>query len=152
MCNSAGYRWKAFTGRAWTRQPYDGTWYRKYASPSWRIFEFLQLCEAAGVLPIVTLNNGETAADAADLVEYAHGDASATEWGSRRADDGHMEPYKPFWVEIGNEQGVSSSFTEDVLRISSAMRQRHRELKLDFRQNPFRSLSFSSNPGQCLPF
>eukprot|EP00966_Prymnesium_polylepis_P197871 4584930-Prymnesium_polylepis.1 len=67
MCNAAGYRWKHFRGPRWLRQPYVGTWYR-YASGGWRIFEFLDFCEAAGVDCVVTLNSEESPADAADLI------------------------------------------------------------------------------------
>lgn len=44
QCNSDEYRWKRFRGPAWVREPFDGTWYKKYASPGWRIFEFLNMC------------------------------------------------------------------------------------------------------------
>ena len=40
-------------------------------SGGWRIFEFLELCEALKVSAVVTLNNEETAADLVDLMEYA---------------------------------------------------------------------------------
>ena len=71
---STGYRWKRFIGPSYTRQPYAGTWYKKFASPGWRIFEFLQMCEAADISPVVTLNNKETTQDASDLIEYLHGE------------------------------------------------------------------------------
>ena len=70
QCNSPEYRWKRFIGPSYTREPFDGTWYKNYASPGWRIFEFLQMCEAAAISPVVTLNNKETTQDAGDLIEY----------------------------------------------------------------------------------
>ena len=41
--------------------------------------------------------------DALDEIEYAIGDTSTT-WGARRAQDGHPEPFKLHYVEIGNEE------------------------------------------------
>ena len=58
-------------GPAYDRQPFDGTWYKDFASPGWRIFEFLNMCEAANIHPVVTVNNHETPEDMADFVECA---------------------------------------------------------------------------------
>ena len=81
--------------------------YKKFASPGWRIFEFLDMCEAADISPVVTLNNQEATEDMADLIEYLHGDATATVWGKQRAEDDHAAPYKKVMFEIGNEQGLT---------------------------------------------
>jgi hypothetical protein len=129
-CNSAEYRWKRFQGPVWNREPFDGTWYKKYSSPGWRVFEFLQMCEGAQVPAVVTLNNEETPADMADLVEYAYGDKDSTTWGKRRASDGHPAAYDPFTVEIGNEQGLTSELLNDVIANSRAMHDRAMELKM----------------------
>lgn len=61
------YRWKNFRGPRELRQPYKGNWYG-YASGGWRMFEFLDFCDAADLYCVVTLNNEETPSDAADLV------------------------------------------------------------------------------------
>jgi hypothetical protein len=132
QCNADGYRWKRFRGPAYEREPYSGTWYKDFASPGWRIFEFLQMCEAAAIHPVVTMNNKETPQDMADLVEYVYGDSVSTEWGGVRAADGHAQPYKAFWVEIGNEQGLTASLTADVVAISGAMQAKAKQLKLPF--------------------
>lgn len=63
QCNAEGYRWKRFRGPAYDRQPYDGVWYKEFASPGWRIFEFLNMCEAADIHPVVTMDNKETPED-----------------------------------------------------------------------------------------
>ena len=57
QCNAAGYRWKRFRGDRDHREPFDGTWYKKFASPGWRIFEFLEFCEAMDLEAVVTLNS-----------------------------------------------------------------------------------------------
>merc|ERR1712070_376602 len=113
MCNAKDYRWKNFRGLRWLRPPYTGTWY-KFATGSWRIFEFLDLCEAGGIFCVVTINNEETPEDMADFVEYAFGDATTT-WGAKRVADGqHPAPYKPFMTEIGNEQGLTANLVNQV--------------------------------------
>ena len=67
-------------------------------------FETIDLCNAAGILPILTTEaSGRTAEEMADLVEYSWGDES-TPWGKVRHDDGHPEVYNVTWFELGNEQ------------------------------------------------
>ena len=101
-----GYRWKNFRGPAEHRQPYAGVWYR-YDSGGWKVFEFLELCEAAGIdTCVVTLPVTETVADLEDLAEYAFGPASST-WGALRVKDGRAKPYRPFIIEIGNENTLN---------------------------------------------
>ena len=39
----------------------------------------------------------------ADLIEYAYGNESTT-WGKTRIADGHPDPYKFRYIELGNEQ------------------------------------------------
>jgi hypothetical protein len=131
QCNSEGYRWKRFRGPAYDREPFDGTWYHEFASPGWRIFEFLDMCEAADIHPVVTMNNKETPEDMADFVEYCYGPETST-WGAVRTADGHPKPYDPFWVEIGNEQGLTESLVHDVVAVSGAMQKKAKDLKLPF--------------------
>ncbi len=62
----------------------------------WGPFEFVDMCNALGIEPVVTTSaqDGQCCApsDMADLVEYCHGNASTT-WGAIRIADGHPEPY-----------------------------------------------------------
>ena len=59
MINADGFRWKQMIGPRDRRPPYNGYWY-PHSSNGWGIFDFLDLCEAAGFLPIVDLNMDET--------------------------------------------------------------------------------------------
>ena len=75
--------------------------YKKFASPGWRVFEFLELCESTPVgstgrhiHPVVTLNNQETSADMADFVEYVYGDAT-TEYGTTSPPDHLTDHLRP---------------------------------------------------------
>ena len=110
----AYYFWKHWRGRKWERKSFGNAWRASYES-SWGIFDFIDMCAAAGIEPIVTTaaQAGATGkargnatlccspSDMADLVEYCWGDAYTTEWGRLRATDGHPEPYRLKWVELG---------------------------------------------------
>jgi alpha-N-arabinofuranosidase len=69
------------------------------------IDEFIAFCKAAGCEPLMTVADylgGPQ--DAADLVEYLNAPAdSAHPWAMKRAADGHREPYKVTYFEMGNE-------------------------------------------------
>lgn len=65
--------------------------------------EWMELCRLLGVEPYVTVNAGlGDANSAAEQVEYLNGSTS-TYWGSQRAANGHPEPYRVKWWNIGNE-------------------------------------------------
>lgn len=105
MCNVDGYRWKAFRGPRFDREPYQGYWYQEAGATQSRgfgMFEVVDLCQALRCVPIITLNHEETPEDMADLVEYLWGNAT-TAWGRQRIADGHPQPYRLSVIEIGNE-------------------------------------------------
>ena len=69
MVNADEYRWKRFRGPFYQRAPYSGEWYGRGAevqSPGWRLFEFLEFCEATRMKAVVTLNSKESATDMAE--------------------------------------------------------------------------------------
>jgi alpha-L-arabinofuranosidase len=82
--------------------PYRGHWY-PYSTNGFGIEDFLKFCEAAGFEAAFAINIEETAQDAADMVEYLNGETS-TVWGAKRAENGHPEPYRVKYIEIGNEE------------------------------------------------
>lgn len=73
------------------------------------------VCAAAGIEPIITTPAQDqvprhtgpydccTAQDMADLVEYCWGNESTT-WGKQRFDDGHPEPYRLKYIELGENR------------------------------------------------
>lgn len=82
-------------------------------------YEMLQFCEDIGAKAMFVCNVGLGCQfrmgdacpddkisyyldDCMDAIEYALGDVT-TEWGKRRAADGHAEPFPLQYVEIGNE-------------------------------------------------
>jgi alpha-N-arabinofuranosidase len=65
--------------------------------------EYMTLTRLIGVEPYVTVNAGlGDANSAAEEVEYLNGPASS-EWGAKRAANGHPEPYHVRYWNIGNE-------------------------------------------------
>ena len=65
--------------------------------------EFMELTRIIGVEPYVTVNAGlGDANSAAEEVEYLNGSANS-EWGAKRAANGHPAPYRVKFWNIGNE-------------------------------------------------
>ncbi len=66
-----------------------------------------------------------------DELEYVTGDAT-TQWGKIRARDGHPQPFKLHYVEIGNEDFFdrSHSYSGRFAQIASAIRPKYPDLKL----------------------
>jgi hypothetical protein len=108
MVNTSAYRWKQMIGPRDRRPPYTGIWY-PYSSNGWGIPDFLNFCEAAGVLAVPDFNMDETPQDMADFIEYANGPADSP-WGRRRAEDGHPHPYHLRTIELGNEEAVDENY------------------------------------------
>lgn len=108
MVNCPEYRWKKMIGPRDRRPPYRGTWY-PYSTNGWGIIDFINFCEAAGFLCIPDLNMDETPQDMADFVEYINGPAESP-WGRRRVQDGHPEPYRLKYIQLGNEEAVNETY------------------------------------------
>ena len=108
MVNHGQYRWKKMTGPRDRRPPYEGTWY-KYSSNGWGIPDFMNFCEAAGFEYVPAFNMDESPQDIADFIDYAKGPADS-EWGRRRVADGHPQPYRLRYMELGNEERVDDKY------------------------------------------
>jgi hypothetical protein len=119
MINATEYRWKKMIGPRDRRPPYRGTWY-PYSSNGWGIVDFLDFCEAAGFLGIPAFNIEETPEDMADFVEYVNGDPQA-EWGKKRSEDGHPEPYSLKYIEIGNEEAINEYYFQRFKLLAEAI-------------------------------
>jgi len=119
MINHAEYRWKKMIGPRDRRPPYGGTWY-PYSSNGWGIPDFMSFCEAAGFEYIPAFNLDETPQDIGDFIRYVKGPAES-EWGKRRAADGHPEPYKLRYVELGNEERVDDEYFKKFKPLAEAI-------------------------------
>ena len=110
MVNNPEYRWKKMIGPRAQRPPYEGHWY-PYSSDGWGIFDFLNLCEAAGIAGIPDLDINESPNDMADFMDYLNGTPDS-EWGKKRVADGHSAPYRLKYIELGNEERVDNNYFE----------------------------------------
>ncbi len=123
------FPWKQTLGDLSTRPGHPGCWgYR--ASDGLGMLEFLEWAEDLGAQPVLAVYAGYSlppknevvkpgpelapyVADALDEIEYVMG-ATNTTWGARRAEDGHPDPFKLTYVEIGNEDWFDPSGSYDA--------------------------------------
>ncbi len=110
MVNNPEYRWKKMIGSRAQRPPYEGHWY-PYSSNGWGIFDFLNFSEAAGFLGIPDLDINESSQDMADFMDYLNASPDS-EWGRKRAADGHSAPYRLKYIQLGNEERVDDNYFE----------------------------------------
>ena len=84
--------------------------------------EFVQLTRHVGAEPLICVRwTGKTPKDAAAEVEYFNGGAD-THWGHVRAQNGHAEPYRVKYWQIGNEIG-GEKYDDSVKAFAQAMKQ-----------------------------
>ena len=100
----SGYDWKNTIGDPDKRPPVmDPQWHAVQPNDV-GVDELLQMCrEILGVEPEWCVNTGfGEPRSGAELVEYVNG-APGTKWGAMRAANGHAEPYKVRYWNVGNE-------------------------------------------------
>jgi alpha-N-arabinofuranosidase len=110
------------------------------------LLEFLGWCEDLKMNPVLAVYAGYSleqehvnpgadlepyVQDALDEIEYVTGGPD-TKWGAERVKDGHPEPFKLTYVEIGNEEWFdrSGSYPERYAQFSKAIRAKYPDLKL----------------------
>src|SRR6476660_1969905 len=107
-------------------------WRNELESGDFGTNEFIRFARNAGAEPSITVNvegHAATADEAAAWVEYCNGPPSST-YGSLRARDGHPEPYRVKYWEIGNEiwgdwvrgHSDASTYARNLGRYVAAMR------------------------------
>lgn len=101
------YKWKDGIGPAVARKYNPNTIWGGYSDYyGFGTDEFLELCRQLRAEPLIVL--AATSTDAAQLqyaLDWVHYlvDAPSTEWGRRRAANGHREPYRVPYIQIDNE-------------------------------------------------
>jgi alpha-L-arabinofuranosidase len=100
---ASGYDWRDGIGDPDKRKPvYDYAW-NALEPNDVGIEEFMTLTRILPIEPYICVNDGfGDAHSAAEEVEYFNG-AATTPMGKLRAANGHPEPYKVKWWNIGNE-------------------------------------------------
>ena len=108
MVNAPEYRWKKMIGPRDHRPPYT----RHLVSVLQQRLGHTRLpglLRGGGLLGIPAFNMDETPQDMADFIEYVNGPADS-QWGRRRAADGHPAPYRLRYIELGNEEAVDEAY------------------------------------------
>jgi len=148
------YQWKTTIGDLASRRLIINRWndeFKHRPAPDYfqsfglGFYEYFLLCEDLGARPLPILNcgmacqfnSGELAPleqldpyiqDALDLIEFARGPATS-DWGRRRADMGHVEPFPLTMLGIGNEQW-GPAYIERYERFARVLKDRHPDVKL----------------------
>jgi len=126
----SGYKWWEGIGERDKRPPFKNPAWPGFDQNDVGVDEFMTLVRILNAEPYIVVNAGlGTAETAADLVEYVNG-APDTEWGAKRAENGHPEPYRVRWWGIGNEMYGSwqlghvplKEYVKRHLRFAEAMR------------------------------
>ncbi|KAF0095703.1 MAG: alpha-N-arabinofuranosidase [Puniceicoccaceae bacterium 5H] len=154
------YRWKDTIGPIETRKSQFNLWgYQQSLGLGY--FEYFQFCEDIGAEPLPVVPAGVTCQNAGhtkgagqrgipmdemdayvqevlDLIEYANGPADS-EWGSRRAEAGHPEPFNLKYLGVGNEDHITDVFGERFKMITDAVREQYPDITVIGTVGPFHS-------------
>ncbi|KAE8683541.1 Alpha-L-arabinofuranosidase 2 [Hibiscus syriacus] len=136
------FRWKASVG-PWEERPgHFGDVWMYWTDDGLGYFEFLQLAEDVGALPIWVFNNGVSHNDqvdtssvlpfvqeALDGLEFARGDSSSR-WGAVRAAMGHPEPYDLRYVAVGNEDCGKKNYQGNYLKFYDAIKRAYPDIQI----------------------
>ncbi|RKL65172.1 alpha-L-arabinofuranosidase [Salipaludibacillus neizhouensis] len=143
------YRWKNTIGNVETRAPRRNNWHY-HQTLGLGYYEYFQFCEDIGAKPIPILPAGYDPHhqrivpieelkpwidDALDLIEFATG-GSTTEWGAKRMELGHPEPFELEYIGIGNEE-VGEPFYERYAYFHKAIKERYPDIKIINSSGPF---------------
>ncbi len=123
------YEWDKSIGPWDQRVPYTtGPWGGQ--DPNFvGIEEFVQITRYVGAEPLICMRwSGKAPEDAAAEVQYMNG-STDTKWGKLRAQNGHPEPYKVKYWQIGNEVG-GSQYDDSVRAFAEAMRKADPSIKI----------------------
>lgn len=120
------FNWKKTIGPLVDRPTHASPW-RYISSDGMGLLEFLEWCEDLNMQPVLAVYAGYSLAqehvnpgpdlepyvqDALDEIEYVTGGAD-TKWGAERSKDGHPQPFKLTYVEVGNEDQFDRSGSYD---------------------------------------
>lgn len=117
------YVWEETIGPIEQRPGFPGIW-DYYSSNGVGMLEYLELAEELNATAVLCVYAGYTinnfsypieemepiVQSALNAIEYAIGDSTTTTWGAVRADNGHPDPFRLPYVEIGNEDFFTNDY------------------------------------------
>ncbi len=139
------FEWKKTIGPLVDRPTHPSPWHY-HSSDGLGLLEFLGWCEDLKMQPVLAVYAGYSmmqervkpgpdlnpyVQDALDEIEYVTG-AADTKWGAVRAQNGHPEPFKLTYVEIGNEDffDQSGSYEGRYAQFYKAIKTKYPDLQL----------------------
>ena len=120
------FDWKKTIGPLQDRPTHPSPW-RYHSSDGMGLLEFLEWCEDLNMQPVLAVYAGYSlqqehvnpgpdlepyVQDALDEIEYVTGGPD-TKWGAVRVKNGHAQPFKLTYVEVGNEDQFDRSGSYD---------------------------------------
>jgi len=143
------YRWKNTIGDVERRPARRNNWgYNQTLGLGF--YEYFLLCEDIGAKALPVVPGGcdphhhryvpmdelqPWIDDALDLIEFANGSVD-TEWGAKRAEMGHPEPFNLEYIAIGNEE-VSAPFYERYPLFVETIKKKYPDIKVIGSASPF---------------
>jgi len=138
------FDWKSTIGNPDERPGHNSPWgYR--SNDGLGLLEYLEWIEDLGGEPVLAVFAGYTlngdhltgeylkpfVQDALDEIEYVIGGPD-TKWGAQRVKDGHPQPFKLKYIEIGNEDFFdrTGSYTERYQQFYDAIKAQYPQLEL----------------------
>jgi alpha-N-arabinofuranosidase len=123
------YDWRTGIGPRSRRVPFLNPPWNNTEENDVGIDEFLQFCKLVGAEPLLCVNsNSSSPEQIAQQVEYVNG-STKSEYGRRRADNGHPRPYHVKYWQIGNEQS-GETYEKSLPRYAETMKQRDPRITL----------------------
>ena len=99
-----GYQWRGGIGDRDLRTPFPNSNWGRIDPNDVGVEEFIRFCRAVGADPLICVSFADGPENAGRMVEYLNG-PPGTEWGKKRAANGHPDPYGVKYWQIGNEVG-----------------------------------------------
>ncbi len=123
-----GFDWKDTIGDPDKRVPFTTCWGGLEPGNA-GLEEFVKLCEWVGAEPLICIRfTGRTPKDGADQVQYFNGPATSP-MGRLRAANGHPEPYRITYWQVGNELG-DEAYQKGMAAFCKAMKAVDPSIKL----------------------
>jgi alpha-L-arabinofuranosidase len=141
------FNWKETIGPVEQRPGHPSPW-GYWSTDGMGLLEFAEWCEDLDMEPLLGVfagyclgRGGVIAAgprlepyvqEALEEIEYLVGDANTTKWGAQRAKDGHPQPFKMQYVEVGNEDWFdrSGSYDGRFAQFYDAIKKKYPHLKV----------------------
>ncbi|PIN21121.1 Non-reducing end alpha-L-arabinofuranosidase [Handroanthus impetiginosus] len=136
------FRWKETIG-PWEERPgHFGDVWKYWTDDGLGYFEYLQLAEDLGALPIWVFNGGISrndqvntllispfVQDILDAIDFARGNTSST-WGSIRAAMGHPDPFDLQYVAVGNQDCGKKNYRGTYMKFYTAIKEAYPDMKI----------------------